>query len=202
MINAIYIDPKQAAPIIRATFPSYNGKHCKIRAQDRVTFNGLNWSGGSRSTYRACRLDGTPIESQHDMSAPPPWSNPFEGKTVSIPAGCAVVEHSIFCGKDMGLTIYAPPADVAPLLPAPVELDPFAALVLKYTVERKSSYNGHDRYQMAETDSRYSFRPEGEPAPTFPTREQWETAKADLIARGFLNKSGAVTIAGRNAHKR
>ena len=199
MLNAIHLDPKQAAPIIRATFPGYTGKHCKIRAQSSVTFNGLNWSGGSRSTYRACRLDGTPLESQHDMSAPPPWSNPFEGKTVDIPAGCAVVEHSYFCGKDMGLTIYAPPADVAPMLPAPVEFAPFEALVLKYTVERKSSYNGQDRFAMAVSDLSQSWRT---PIQTPPTRAEWDEAKAALIARGFLNKSGAVTIAGRNAHKR
>ena len=33
----------------------------------------------------------------------------------------------------------------------------------------------------------------------FPTREIWVAAKAELIAGGYLNKAGAITIKGKNA---
>lgn len=33
----------------------------------------------------------------------------------------------------------------------------------------------------------------------FPSREEWETAKAELITLGYLNKAGAITNKGRNA---
>jgi hypothetical protein len=36
----------------------------------------------------------------------------------------------------------------------------------------------------------------------FPTREQWDAAKSALIARGLINKNGAITSAGRNARGR
>ena len=35
-----------------------------------------------------------------------PWSNPVEGKTCDIPQGFAIVENTVYCGKDCGLTVY------------------------------------------------------------------------------------------------
>jgi hypothetical protein len=32
-----------------------------------------------------------------------------------------------------------------------------------------------------------------------PTRDDWNREKAELIAGGFLNKSGAITTKGKNA---
>jgi hypothetical protein len=34
-----------------------------------------------------------------------------------MPPNVIVVEHSIFCGKDVGITIYVRPANLAKLLP-------------------------------------------------------------------------------------
>lgn len=195
-MTAFSIDPKQAAPIIRATFPGYAGRMVRIVPSSTVTFHDLNWSGGTRNQYRACRLDGAPLPSRVAMNAPAPWENPYEGHTVEIPQGAAVVEHTIFCGKDLGLRIHARQEDLAPMLPAPVELTPFEVIVLKYTAERKSSYNGKDRYDMAADDSKYGYSK----IATMPTRAEWESAKQALIARGMLNKAGAITISGKNAH--
>ncbi len=199
--TAIHVDPKTVQHIIRATFPGYTGRMAQIEPRESITLHSLNWSGGSRSTYRACRLDGTPMPSRVDMSAPAPWENPYEGAKVNIPEGVAIVEHVIFCGKDIGMHIYARPENVAPLIPAPVELAPHERLVLAYTIGRKASYNGKDRYSMAQEDQRYTSTECGQAlkGPPFPSRPEWETAKAALIARGFLNKAGAVTSAGRNA---
>jgi len=46
-------------------------------------------------------------------------------------------------------------------------------------------------------DHRYT--PDGERGIPFPTRGEWEQAKADLYSKGYLNKAGAITVKGRNA---
>lgn len=109
---------KQVPAIVNATFPGYKGRKIGVKAVESVTFIDVNWSGGTRSQYRACALDGTPTERQPNMGAMPPWANPFEGKTVALPAGFVIVEHVMFCGKDLGLRIYVNPADMPKLLPA------------------------------------------------------------------------------------
>jgi hypothetical protein len=123
-----------------------------------------------------------------------PWNPDRKEQQITIKSGFAVVRHSYFSGKDMGLTFYLSPQDAAPMLPAPVELSPDAALVLEYTATRKSSYMGKDRYQMALDDIRAGYC-KREPL----SREQWNDAKNSLINLGFLNKAGAITPAGRNA---
>lgn len=41
----------------------------------------------------------------------------MEGQTVKIPEGFAVVEHMIFQGHDMGLTVHVNTMDMAKVLP-------------------------------------------------------------------------------------
>jgi hypothetical protein len=93
----------------------------------------------------------------------------------------------------MGLTFHVHPADAAALLPAPAaDLSAHEKLVLEATASLKSSYGGRDRYQMATDDLRYARKP-------YPSRAEWDAAKAELIGRGYLNKAGVITVAGRNA---
>lgn len=102
--------------IVRATFPDYRGRKFKVQATEKVTLHDLNWSGGSRSQYRTCTLNGTPAGSADRYNAMAPWENIAEGKSLPVPQGFAVVRHSIFCGKDTGLTVYVNPADMPKLL--------------------------------------------------------------------------------------
>jgi hypothetical protein len=84
------------------------------------------------------------------------------------------------------------------MLPAPAaELTELEKIVLAYTRARKSSYNGKDRYAMAAEDWQWKAR--GKTDRPFHTRQAWDAAKADLAARGLLDKRGALTTAGRNA---
>jgi hypothetical protein len=103
---------KNFRAIIDATFPDNKKRTVRVVAQEQVTFYGLNWSGGSKNEYRACTIDGRPIESKYDMSAPAPWNNPFEGKTVSIPVDAVIVFGGFFCGKRRQLTIYVHPQNM------------------------------------------------------------------------------------------
>ena len=200
MNNAIHVEPKTVHALIKATFPDYSGNKVRIIPVDTVTFTDLNWSGGTRNQYQACTLTGENIDSRYDLNSAAPWDNQFEGKSVSIPDGLAIVEHGYFCGKDMGLTIYANPRNITGLLPDKSELGAIEQLVLMYTICRKSSHNGQDRYDMAKSDYRYQSTEAGRilQGKEFPNREAWNAAKSNLITAGLLNKAGAVTTKGRN----
>lgn len=112
------VKKSDVAEIVKGTFPEYKGRKFLVRASEQVTFSDLNFSGGTRNQYRACAIDGASVESKFNMNSPAPWANPFEGKRIELPAGFLIVEHSVFCGQDCGLTIYANPADMPKLLAA------------------------------------------------------------------------------------
>lgn len=200
--ETIHLEPSQVPATLRG---SYSGKSFQVRVVERVTVPahaGL-WDGGSRSTYSAVRIaDGAGLPVSDNASAP--WDKSRRDSVVDLRPGIAVIEHRIFCGKDMGLRIYVHPADAAPMLPSKPDLSPVERLVLEYTATRKSSYMGKDRFAMAiddlQRDRRYGH--DSDPvrkAITRLDRSMWDSAKESLIARGLLNKAGAITVAGRNA---
>lgn len=197
-MQTIYLEANQVPSVLRG---GYDGKKFSARVAESVTVPsdaGL-WSGGSRDVYSL-------VELASGVRHPMPGQNtsPFDGarqeRTVTLKPGFTVVRHTIFCGKDMGLTFYVHPDNAAALLPAPAaDLSPVARLVLKYTKERKASYNGRDRYDMAADDFRYggsAIKALG--VETMPSRDEWNEAKALLISGGYLNKAGAITVKGRN----
>jgi hypothetical protein len=201
MTDRIYLDARQVPAQLRG---AYSGTKFAVVVGETVTIPahaGL-WDGGSRTTYAACRVsDGAAIPFPGQQAAP--WDNARASRVVTLAPGFCVVESRMSRGVDMGLTFHLHPADAAPMLPAPVTLTEMESLVLAYTVGRKSSYMGRNRYQMACDDARSQGRwDRSAPAPVVPTLEAWEAAKASLIARGMLNRAGAVTPAGRNANSR
>ena len=104
--------------IVGATFPNYRKRSVYVGQSDTVTLHDLNWSGGTRSIYRACTIDGKPLETAVNMSAPAPWNNPYEGQTINIPPGMVVVQGGDFCGKPSTLFIYFSPGDTPKQLTA------------------------------------------------------------------------------------
>ena len=203
-MQTIYLEPNKVPAHLRA---GYSGKQFKAQAAESVTVPmdaGL-WSGGTRDTYRHIRLsDGATVAAvNHNAS---PFGNARHDVTITLQPGYAVILHSLFCGKDMGITFFVHPDNIAALLPAPAaDLTLHEAIVLEYTISRKSSYGGKDSYQMAQDDmAKCTYGDERIrylQSINFPSREQWETAKQSLIEHGLLNKAGAVTPAGRNARK-
>jgi len=183
--------------IVKVAAPGYRGKKLKIclNSDGRLTLQNLNWSGGTRSTYVACRLGAgespapTLLPNHVDMNSPHPQNNRYEGITIEIPSGVVVVEHSLFCGSDMGLTIHAHPEDVAALLPAPAApLTDAQRVVLEATCMFKG-----DRYELARSSA---YLPELQPV--LESKHAWTQAQAELIQLGLLNRAGAVTVKGRN----
>lgn len=88
--------------VLAATFPEYRGRKVKARLWTRPMRLENYWDGGTRSYYVAIRVaDGAVADFGTD--------NPFERSAhepVDLPAGVLLVEHSIFCGKDMGITVW------------------------------------------------------------------------------------------------
>jgi hypothetical protein len=111
MHEGIKLTRKQAKPIIDACYPEYNGRKITLEFTDHIIPWDLNWGGGTRNTYTFLNARG---ESKRYRPAAP-WCEMSEGKRVELQPDVVVVEHSIFCGHDTGLTIYAHPA-LAPKL--------------------------------------------------------------------------------------
>jgi len=101
--------------IVAATFPEYTGRKVKMVFKDRLTIYNTNWAGGSRIEYAAVKSDGRTAL----FDAPAPWSNPVEGATIDMPEDAMIVTHQIFCGHDMGITIYAHPSHLPKWIAAP-----------------------------------------------------------------------------------
>lgn len=189
-MNTYSLDPNEGTEALRkAAFPAYNGRKYRLTVTDTPLTSMLSyWSGGSRdywvivdlATMRAATVP-------ENGSGFVPDLNNVESAMLPRP-GFAVVCHSIFCGKDTGLTFYLHPDNAEKFLPPVVELSQQERIVLIATRSLKSSYAGISDYRFHEANRDTGI-----------TRQEWETAKADLIAKGMLNKAGAITTSGKNA---
>lgn len=110
-INNWKKDPTIVA-IVKATFPDYRRQKVYVKPGEAVELHDLNWSGGTRSEYRACSLSGVSAGDASRYNACAPWANPAEGLRVSIPAGMVVVRGGHFCGKVSALTLHVNPSDM------------------------------------------------------------------------------------------
>lgn len=196
-MTKIYLEPSQVPAALRG---AYNGKRFAATITPRVTIPadaGL-WSGGTRESYSLISLE-TGQAYPNRMEGLSPFGNQRKEITIDLDPGMAIVRHSVFCGKDMGLEFFIHPDNAPAFLPSPESaLTPFERYVLTATRSLKSSYGGRDRYQMAQTE--YSCqRILSDAGEQFPSRAQWNETKAVLIAKGLLTKAGAITPAGRNA---
>ena len=89
--------------IAKYVYPEYRGRKLRIERADTYRMQNY-WDGGSRSYVKALDLATGRVS-----EAAPSSGNPFNDiahAVVAIPPGIALVEHSIFCGKDIGITVY------------------------------------------------------------------------------------------------
>ena len=113
MSQSIEISTKEAAAIIKATFPAYRRKTVYVRPAESVVLQDLNWSGGTRSEYRACTLDGVALGNSEKYHAMAPWdARQVEGQKLPVMPGACVVRGGHFCGKESKLTIYVHPSNM------------------------------------------------------------------------------------------
>lgn len=109
---SVKVTRREAAPIIAASFPGYRGRKIAVRFAERVTLYDVTWSGGTRNEYRVLSAE----RGVGRIWVGAPWdSRTPEGAVIPLDGSTIVVEHSEFCGSDMGLTIWAHPV-LAPKL--------------------------------------------------------------------------------------
>ncbi len=191
-MNSVYIDRLDdfGKRIVAAAFPSYNGRKFEVTPAESFNPNVNNWDGGSRTYQVAVSRDGKVMEL-------PTKGNIFVGfaeNSVPIPEGVIIVEHRIFCGKDLGINFLIRPDEMPESLkPKKEEFDSEEKTVLFYTRSRKSSYNGRNRHQMSQSDRRWH--------PNIPrmTAEDWQNTVERLIQRGMMKKNKSLTTKGKNA---
>lgn len=180
----VNINAPEIRQIVNAAFGGYTGRTCKIEIREQVSLSGGYWDGGSKTDYVLVDLATMRAAApQVNLGAPPGFGGVSSPPLVTLTSAAVIVAHSIFCGKDMGLTIYAAPGTMNPaMLPAPVILSVAEFAVLNAIAGLKSGP------YRAETLGRVP---------------QCESVIATLIERGFLKRSkvGATSIsaAGRNA---
>jgi hypothetical protein len=187
MNQKFYMAPKDVPTQLRG-IGGYIGQKYQVISATSVDISDNYWSDGTRSYWGVVNLvSGKTIEL--------PEQNPLEAsstKRVTISPGVGVWKHTIFSGKDVGITLYLHPDNVSKLLPANANDGPTEneKLVLKYTQSLKNTYGGETNIRFTEAQKNHNI-----------SKENWEVAKASCIKKGWLTKAGAITNDGKNQPK-
>lgn len=118
--------------IVCAGFPGAKSRReVKIECHDKMRISDY-WDGGSRDYSAFVRLsDMSSLSSEAiPREARQQVANPFHlpiADVIITPNVC-IVEHTIFCGKDMGYRIYMNAADIPHHLPEAISLLPVPEL--------------------------------------------------------------------------
>ncbi len=110
------ITPENAKKLVKAlakkAYPDYTGR--KFRVCERKSYYMSDyWDSGSRNYCVAVNLSTGEIK-EPSREAKIPWNNVAHA-SFDIPAGIGILERSIFCGKEIGITLYVAPT--SPLTP-------------------------------------------------------------------------------------
>ncbi len=180
----------QVKDVIQRLFPDYKGRRdVYVMSAESVELTGTYWSGGSRSSYAAYEpiTKATRTLPRFD---PPQFGGPVNTPKVPLCDGNGhyIVIAERHHGSFEYITLFVHPDNMVGLLPSPVELDMAQKIVLVFTRGLKSSYAGIPDYRFHEAHERTGI-----------TRQKWDAAKAECIAKGLLNKAGAITADGKNA---
>jgi hypothetical protein len=184
-MNAIYTNDIDVKKVALAAYPDYSGRKFKVVVETSPINVSSYWDGGSNNYFVFLRLDNLktwemPGQSINDVKV--------EGaENVSLIPGMVCVEHTYFCGKDLGITIHVHPENAPKSITEQVELTREEKIVLVFTRSYKNTYAGMSNYRYHEACRSKQI-----------SLEQWETAKASLTAKGYLNKYGAITMEGKN----
>jgi len=117
MANSFKVSKRDVESVTTVAFPEYNGRRFKLEISTNVMLANLHWDGGTKSVFRAVRLSDNAVAEVLTSSAP--WNCKINGSYVELPEGTVIVEHAVFCGKDMGLRIYVNPNNMTKYLPTP-----------------------------------------------------------------------------------
>jgi hypothetical protein len=89
--------------LAKVVYPEYNGRKFSAEVKSKYYVSNY-WSGGSRDYMVAIDLHtGRIMEPSHESTVP---FNSIANTCIDIPPGVGILEHSYFCGKDMGIRLY------------------------------------------------------------------------------------------------
>lgn len=176
-----HLNRKDVPSMVLNCYPAYRGQ--KFQLVETTSYLLRNyWDGGSRNYCKLLNLTNGEVLDPNNST-----TNPFmrlANESFEIPHNFVVVEHQIFCGRDLGIVIHATPQNITKFLPSQdetVTLTDNELRCLQATKQYKASYGGVTRRQQINMNV-----------------ENWETAKSGLIEKGLLSKNGALTIKGKN----
>lgn len=178
---------KAVVDIAKKAFPNYNGKMFKIYISDQPINCASYWDGGSREYFKFVNLidlsvsEEVPAQSMFDKQI-------LNIDKVVLPPNIVCVKHSIFRGKDYGLTIIANSNSMSKYLPEKPNLSYNDKIVLHAAKSLKSNYAGISNYRFHQAN-RY----------TNISQEDYDNTKTSLIERKLLTATGAISNLGRNA---
>lgn len=104
-ITATY-DAKFTKSIVSAAFPEYRGRKIRSKVGELVYVANTCWSGGTRNEFVAVELATMRVLPMAEALRAPVEFGGMQGGKVAVPQGYAIVEHSIFQGKDVGCRVY------------------------------------------------------------------------------------------------
>jgi hypothetical protein len=89
--------------LAKVVYPEYNGRKFSAEVKSKYYLSNY-WDGGSRNYMVAIDLlTGRIAEPSHGSTVP---FNSIANTCIDIPPGIGILEHSFFCGKDMGVRLY------------------------------------------------------------------------------------------------
>jgi len=205
-MTTITVRPADIRAIIDATYPDYKGPHAKVEVRANAEYHDyqLNWSGGSITYLKALQVaaPGYSNAGFNVVDLRTIWGS-GQGYKGAIPVDVMLVEHVIFCGKDLGVRcIVSPGSQFLPRLSLPpvVELSRDEVIVLSAHKQLKGGHYRDAAYARAAEGVHYGPGPR--PPKAFSDKTVAQVVEA-LAARGLLkvNKAGAsqITVEGRNA---
>lgn len=180
-----YTTRNKVENIISACYPEYKGNKVKISTNIPSNLDSY-WDGGSRDYFVFYQLStGNTI----DVHSNHPFFEAGQPRELGkLPQGILLVEHTIFCGKDLGITIYANEVDLTPMLPEKIDISEDEKVLLSVTKGLKNSYAGQTDLRYKSVRSKYGW-----------TKEKWEEVKSSCMQKEYLTKGGGITIKGKNA---
>lgn len=99
-------------PLIRkalaASFPTYTGRKLRVEAYRGPRTFDLYWSGGTRDELVLLDAQRGPANL---VVSGAPWGNRAAYEPIDQPAGTVLAVHTIFCGRDAGVTFIVRPPD-------------------------------------------------------------------------------------------
>lgn len=95
---------KDVKELVAKTYPDYTGRKFRLEIQSSYLMENY-WDGGSRHYVVAVTLDGDVQEAQRFN----PMNDQRAHAEFKLPDDIMLVEHTIFCGRDCGLSFIVSP---------------------------------------------------------------------------------------------